>query len=203
MKISKYLLALVAALACSQALATTTFTSSVTNANGTLTTTLTWNSDRASCVASGHPSWTGTKPKSGMETLPPITMSGTYTLTLACSSPADDRATLSWVKPTTNTDGSPLTNLASYKVYWGTGLTGSTWPNSAPVSNPNVLSFVVQPLTPGPYRFVVTAINANGVESVFSNMATKTVTGSAADPTESVTLTVNPVPSAPSTLTVQ
>lgn len=202
MKISKYLVALVAALLSSQAFATTTFTSTVTNANGTLTTTLAWNSDRASCVASGHPSWTGTKAKTGTQTLPAITMSGTYTLSLACSSPADDRATLTWTPPTTNTDGSPLNNLASYKVYWGTGLTGTTWPNSAPVSSPSATSFVVQPLTPGPYRFVVTAINATGVESMFSNIATKTVTGAVTD-TETVTLTVNPVPNAPSAVTVQ
>ena len=29
-------------------------------------------------------------------------------------------ATLSWTAPTQNTDGSPPTNLAGYRIYWGT-----------------------------------------------------------------------------------
>ena len=37
-------------------------------------------------------------------------------------------ATLSWTPPTQNMDGTPLTNLAGYRVYWGTSL--GDYPNS-------------------------------------------------------------------------
>lgn len=190
---------LVAALA-NQAYAETTFNASVTNADGQLLTTLMWSSDRRDCVASGHESWSGEKPSTGSETLPAITLSGTYTLTLTCSSPPDSTATLTWMPPTKNTDGSPLTDLASYKVYWGTA--PGTYQNSAQVNNPGLSSYVVEQLTPGAWHFVVTAINSRNVESAFSNPAMKTI-ASLPPEEESVTLTVNPVPEAPSDLAVQ
>ena len=40
--------------------------------------------------------------------------------TLTVHAVATGSATLSWLPPTTNIDGSPLTNLAGYKIYWGT-----------------------------------------------------------------------------------
>ena len=47
---------------------------------------------------------------------------------------ATGSATLSWTPPTTNTDGSPLTNLAGYKVYWGPSQ--GTYPNSVTLNEP-------------------------------------------------------------------
>lgn len=196
----KALIALVASLAAGQALAATTFTSTVTVANGELMTTLAWNSDRASCVASGHEAWMGPKPAMGSETLPTITLSGSYTLTLTCSSPADDTATLTWTPPTQNTDGTPLLNLTGYKVYWGT--TPGQYPNSVEIMTASQTMYVVDGLTPGTWRFAVTALNSVGAESEFSNVAMKTITDAVIDE-ESVTLTVNPIPEAPTNLTVQ
>ena len=49
---------------------------------------------------------------------------------------ATGSATLSWVPPTQNSDGSPLTNLASYRVYYGTS--SGTYPNSMTVNNPGL-----------------------------------------------------------------
>src|SRR5262245_62091183 len=51
-----------------------------------------------------------------------------------------------WTAPTTNTDGSPLTDLASYRVYYGSGASpcpGSAFipvasPTSSPTSNQTV-----------------------------------------------------------------
>ena len=82
-------------------------------------------------------------------------------------------ATLTWMPPTTNTDGSPLNNLAGYKVYWGTSL--GNYPNSTTLSNPGLTSYVVTNLAPGTYYFVATAFNSSGVESSFSSAATKTI----------------------------
>lgn len=82
-------------------------------------------------------------------------------------------ATLSWTPPTANTDGSPLTNLAGYRIYWGPA--PGSYPNSVTVNNPGLTSYVVESLVPGTYYFAATALNASGVESAFSGTASKTI----------------------------
>jgi hypothetical protein len=86
---------------------------------------------------------------------------------------ATGSAMLSWTPPTSNTDGSPLTNLAGYKIYWGT--VQGTYPNSVTLNNPGLTSHVVDSLVPGTYFFVATALNAVGAESTFSTVASKTI----------------------------
>ncbi len=82
-------------------------------------------------------------------------------------------ATLSWTPPTQNTDGTPLTDLAGYRIYWGTS--PGSYPNSVKIDQPGLTTYVVENLVPGTYEFVSTAVNADGVESDYSNPATKTV----------------------------
>ena len=86
---------------------------------------------------------------------------------------ATGSATLSWTPPTQNTDGSPLTNLAGYRVYWGTSQNSLT--NSVTLSNPGLSSYVVDQLTPATWYFAMTALNSSGSESSQSNIATKQV----------------------------
>jgi hypothetical protein len=86
---------------------------------------------------------------------------------------ASGSATLSWTPPVQNSDGAPLNDLAAYRIYFGTA--AGTYPNSTAVGNPGLASFVVDQLTPATWYFVVTAVNSNGVESSYSNVATKTV----------------------------
>lgn len=85
----------------------------------------------------------------------------------------DGTVTLSWTPPTENTDGTPLLDLASYKIYYG--LAAGNYPNEIVISNPGVATFVVEGLVPNTYFFVATAVNAQGVESDFSNVTTKVV----------------------------
>jgi len=82
-------------------------------------------------------------------------------------------ATLSWQPPTQNTDGSPLANLAGYRIYWGTQQ--GSYPNSVTLNNPGLTAYVVENLTPNTYYFVTTAINSTGAESGYSNVASKTI----------------------------
>lgn len=82
-------------------------------------------------------------------------------------------ATLSWTPPTQNTDGSALTDLAGYRIYWGTS--SGNYDNSVTINNPGVTTYLVENLAPGTYEFVSTALNSGGVESDYSNPATKTV----------------------------
>ena len=81
-------------------------------------------------------------------------------------------ALVSWNPPTTNSDGSALTNLKGYNIYWGGA--PDNYPNSTSLGV-GVTSYVVEQLTPGTWYFVVTAVNAQGIESIFSNVASKTM----------------------------
>ncbi len=92
---------------------------------------------------------------------------------IAVVATATGSATLTWNPPTTNSDGSALTDLAGYKIYWGT--TQGSYPNSVTINNPGLSSYVVGNLVAGTYFFVVAALNSAGVESVYSNAASKTI----------------------------
>ena len=89
---------------------------------------------------------------------------------------AVNSASLSWSPPTTTLDGSPLTNLAGYQIYYGQ-TTPVTIENSqsALVNDSNQTSYVVSDLGPGTYYFTVTALDSNGNESAMSNEGSKTV----------------------------
>jgi len=96
---------------------------------------------------------------------------GPFSITVLAS--ANGSATLSWQPPTRNTDGSTLTDLAGYKVYWGT--TSGTYPNSVTLNNSGLTSYVVGNLAPGTYFFAVTALNRAGAESSRTSPASKTI----------------------------
>lgn len=81
--------------------------------------------------------------------------------------------TMTWTPPTTNTDGTQLTNLASYKFYYGTS--DRTYTESVQVNNPGVSRYVIENLLPDMYYIVATTINTDGIESDFSNQATAVV----------------------------
>jgi len=81
--------------------------------------------------------------------------------------------TLSWMPPTENEDGTPLMDLAGYRVQWGE--TAGTYTHSMKIDNPGVSRVVVESLTPGTYEFVATSINTSGIESRFSNPVTTVV----------------------------
>jgi fibronectin type III domain protein len=72
-------------------------------------------------------------------------------------------ATLDWEPPTQNNDGTILTNLAGYTVYYGTS--PSDLSQSVKVSNPGLASYTVTGLTSGTWYFAITAYSVDGVES--------------------------------------
>ena len=81
--------------------------------------------------------------------------------------------TVSWTPPQRNSDGSVLTDLAGYRIYWGKS--SGNYPNSVRIDNPSVTRYVVENLETGTYEFTTTAVNRKGVESRFSDTATKTI----------------------------
>ncbi|MBM0103956.1 putative Ig domain-containing protein [Steroidobacter sp. S1-65] len=82
-------------------------------------------------------------------------------------------AVLSWTAPTSNTDGSTLTNLAGYRIAYGTSASAMT--STIQVANPSVTNYTINNLAPGTYYFTVRAYTNNGTESANSNVYSKVV----------------------------
>jgi hypothetical protein len=82
-------------------------------------------------------------------------------------------ATVRWTPPTLNEDGSPLTDLRGYRVYYGTSSTNLDSVLELP--NPGLASVVIENLAPATWYFAVKAYTTANVESAFSNIASKTI----------------------------
>jgi hypothetical protein len=77
-------------------------------------------------------------------------------------------AELSWTAPTENADGTALTDLAGFRVYWGQAADELSF--SASIDNPSVSMYLIGNLTPALWFFAVTAIDSTGQESVLSEV---------------------------------
>ena len=75
--------------------------------------------------------------------------------------------TLSWVAPTTRTDGSPLTNLAGYKIFYGR--MSGTYDHQININNPGISTYVVENLVSGDWYFALAAYDSQGIDSDRSN----------------------------------
>ncbi len=78
---------------------------------------------------------------------------------------------LAWDMPTTYVDGTPLTDLAGFKVYCGTA--SGVYPQVIDVRD--MTSYTSGALGPGTYYFAVTAYDSYGSESEFSNEISATI----------------------------
>ncbi len=96
-----------------------------------------------------------------------------FSIEVVAQGAATGSATLTWVAPTVNEDGSELTDLVGFRIYWGT--TPGNYTNSVAVDGADTTSTVINGLVPGTYEFVATAVNSSGLESAFSGTATKTI----------------------------
>jgi hypothetical protein len=82
-------------------------------------------------------------------------------------------ATLNWTQPTQNTDGSPLSDLSGYIIFYGTN--PSSLSQQISLSDPSLSTHVVPGLSMGTWYFAVKAVTTSGVDSGFSNTASKTI----------------------------
>jgi len=92
---------------------------------------------------------------------------------IAVTAISNGRATLSWTAPTENTDGSTLSNLAGYRIRYGTS--AGALSQTIVINNASVTTYVVEDLAPATWYFAVTAVNSSGSESAYSNVANKSI----------------------------
>lgn len=81
--------------------------------------------------------------------------------------PATGPATLTWSAPTLNTDGTTLSDLSGFNIYYGTSPTSLT--QKVSVSSPSTTSYTLSSVPAGVLYFALTAIDSAGDESALSN----------------------------------
>jgi hypothetical protein len=134
----------------------------------------------------GKPAWAAFNPASGtLSGTPRAADVGTYgkivisvsdgkasaslpAFTVSVDQISTGNATLDWIPPTENSDGTVLTDLAGYRVHYGT--TPDQMTQSISIANPGVTNYVVDGLAPGTWYFALTSYTATGTESTLSGV---------------------------------
>lgn len=97
----------------------------------------------------------------------------TFSITVSAA-PTNGTASLSWTAPSQNTDGSALTDLAGYKIYYGTN--SASLNQSVAINTVGTVSYMFTNLNSATtYYFAMTSRNTAGVESGYSNIVTKII----------------------------
>jgi hypothetical protein len=86
---------------------------------------------------------------------------------------ANGTATLSWSTPTENTDGSPVSDLAGFRVYHGSGPDALDEMTQLP--DASATTHVFSQLASGTHYFAVSSYTTGGAESELSNVGSKTI----------------------------
>jgi hypothetical protein len=95
-----------------------------------------------------------------------------FTITVAA--PLTSSAKVSWHAPTSNVDGTPITDLTGFRVFYGK--TAGQYSQSLLVSSPAITSVVIEGLaTSTTWYFATKAVTAAGVESDYSQEVSKTL----------------------------
>jgi hypothetical protein len=137
------------------------------------------------------PVWASFNPANGALTgTPAAANAGTYTnivisvsdgsasasllaFTITVNQVSNGTATVNWTAVTQNTNGTVLTNLAGYKLHYGTS--PSAMNTIVVLSNPSLATYLVTNLSTGTWYFGVTAYTSDGSESSLSNIGAKTI----------------------------
>ena len=144
---------------------------SIANAS---TASLRWSSENVdSCEATG--AWDGDRPRAGNDQVE-LSETGDHTFLMTCQGGQGsavamvtvslDGTEVAWVAPAQNTDGSDLTDLAGYNLYYGENSGDYTEVLSVDDAS---LTSVSLPIEPGEYYMAMTAYDLEGNESDLSN----------------------------------
>jgi hypothetical protein len=86
---------------------------------------------------------------------------------------ATEAVKLTWSAPTKNADGTPVTDLAGYHIYYGASSSELT--KRIDVAGAASTTYVIEGLTSGTYHFSLVAYNSAGLDSGQSNVADQTI----------------------------
>ena len=86
---------------------------------------------------------------------------------------ASGSVALSWKPPTTNADGTPLVDLAGFRVVYGQ--VSRQYTGMIDLPSPGLTSVVIENLVPATWYFAVKAYSKTGTESALSNEGSKTI----------------------------
>jgi hypothetical protein len=93
--------------------------------------------------------------------------------TVAVTLPATRTAELAWTPPTQYVDGSPMSDLASYRISYGNATEDYT--TTVDVIGATVTSIVIEGLAAGQWYFAIRAVTSTGAVSDFSNEVSTTL----------------------------
>ena len=102
-----------------------------------------------------------------------VSRSSLASFTITVSQSSGGTATLSWTAPTTNTDGSALTNLAGYTIEYGTS--ASSLSQSVNISSPGTTTYTLRGLTAGTWYFAIVSDTTSGSQSQLSNVVSAAI----------------------------
>jgi hypothetical protein len=84
----------------------------------------------------------------------------------------DGTARVSWSQPDQNEDGSPLTDLAGYRIYYGNA--PGDYDNTITIDK-GLSSYMIESLDEPDWYFAMTAFNSQGIESDYSDEVYTTI----------------------------
>jgi hypothetical protein len=94
-----------------------------------------------------------------------------FSVTVSSATATGHAATVNWVPPTKNTNGSALTDLAGIRIYYGTS--ASSLGHMLQVASASSMRTTISNLTAGTWYFAGAAYTTTGVESAKSGVVSK------------------------------
>jgi Putative Ig domain len=102
-----------------------------------------------------------------------VTSASLAAFTITVNQISNGSATVTWTPPTQNSDGTVLTNLAGYRIYYGNAANSLT--QRVDLANAGLTAYTVDNLSAATWYFGVTAYTTSGAESALSNLGSKTI----------------------------
>ncbi len=131
-------------------------------------------------VSCSNDFWTDPSPGTGKRcevldslVVEPSTTATPTTATTPTATGATGTATLVWLRPSQNTDGSALVDLAGFIIKYGTD--PASLSQTVTLTDPAATRHTLQSLGRGTWYFTVASLTASGVESDLSPMVSKTI----------------------------
>jgi len=96
-----------------------------------------------------------------------------FSITVTQATPTTGNATVTWVPPTQNTNGSALTNLAGLRIYYGSSPSSLT--QMVQVASATQTSTTISNLASGVWYFAGVAYTSGGAQSAMSSVVSATI----------------------------